>query len=282
MKKIDKEYQRLLKLAGYDVGVIDGIQGPNTTAAIEQFQRDHGLDDDGIFGPKTLAKIVEVTGAKPLPPKRGNSLIRVCPGPNVVHGVDVSGWQKQVDWAQVAASGVKFATIKASEGLSYRDTMFKKHWNSAKREGILRNAYHFFHPRMDPVKQAELFLSVLGSDRGELWPVIDIEWTDGMSKLDAAGADAALKFLERLEKDACLPEIYTAIGFFHGVPGPERFGKYKIWLAQYGVTCPSVPPPWTEWNFWQYTDHEPVPGAGKIDASLFNGTLDQLRAVCIK
>ena len=45
--------QRLQEL-GYNPGKADGIYGTQTKNAVISFQRDYGLDDDGIAGPKTL------------------------------------------------------------------------------------------------------------------------------------------------------------------------------------------------------------------------------------
>lgn len=45
--------QRLAEL-GYSPGTADGIYGTQTKNAVIAFQRDYGLDDDGIAGPKTL------------------------------------------------------------------------------------------------------------------------------------------------------------------------------------------------------------------------------------
>jgi hypothetical protein len=38
---------------GYECGVVDGIIGPRTKMAIQQFQTDRGLTVDGIAGPAT-------------------------------------------------------------------------------------------------------------------------------------------------------------------------------------------------------------------------------------
>ena len=45
--------QNALKARSYDFGPVDGIFGPATEEAVKQFQREAGLDDDGIAGPKT-------------------------------------------------------------------------------------------------------------------------------------------------------------------------------------------------------------------------------------
>lgn len=48
-----KELQRLLTQCGYGCGNIDGIFGPKTEEAVKNFQRDHGLEADGIAGEQT-------------------------------------------------------------------------------------------------------------------------------------------------------------------------------------------------------------------------------------
>lgn len=62
-----RQQQLLLEYLGYDTGGIDGIPGPNTERATTAFQKDYGLEADGICGPATEAKIKSVicTGDAP-------------------------------------------------------------------------------------------------------------------------------------------------------------------------------------------------------------------------
>jgi N-acetylmuramoyl-L-alanine amidase len=46
--------QRQLSALGFDAGRVDGIFGPETHAALCEFQRNVGLPDDGICGPATV------------------------------------------------------------------------------------------------------------------------------------------------------------------------------------------------------------------------------------
>lgn len=48
------QIQQRLQELGYDPGAADGIYGTRTKNAVISFQRDYGLSDDGIAGPKTL------------------------------------------------------------------------------------------------------------------------------------------------------------------------------------------------------------------------------------
>jgi uncharacterized protein YcfJ len=54
------DLQRSLKRSGYDCGPVDGIMGSRTRQAIMNFQRDRGIQADGIPGPLTRAKMGEV------------------------------------------------------------------------------------------------------------------------------------------------------------------------------------------------------------------------------
>ena len=69
-----KQKQCLLEYLGYyspensgKVNNIDGELGPKTRAATEKFQTDYALEADGIFGPDTEKRMLEViaTGEKP-------------------------------------------------------------------------------------------------------------------------------------------------------------------------------------------------------------------------
>ena len=55
--------QRALQTLGFDPGQIDGVMGPDTRAAIKQFQEANGLTADGIPGPKTQAALAKALQA---------------------------------------------------------------------------------------------------------------------------------------------------------------------------------------------------------------------------
>lgn len=50
--------QGVLQSKGYDCGKIDGVFGPKTDVAVQNFQEDHKLKADGIVGPKTWTKLL--------------------------------------------------------------------------------------------------------------------------------------------------------------------------------------------------------------------------------
>jgi putative chitinase len=56
--------QIMLKLLGYKVGVVDGLYGPATNAALRMFQSDNGLPQTGIANDATLKLLEKKTNEK--------------------------------------------------------------------------------------------------------------------------------------------------------------------------------------------------------------------------
>jgi peptidoglycan hydrolase-like protein with peptidoglycan-binding domain len=57
-----KAIQALIKTAGFDPGPADGIYGPNTAAAVSDFQRAAGIGVDGKVGPVTRRALATMLG----------------------------------------------------------------------------------------------------------------------------------------------------------------------------------------------------------------------------
>jgi lysozyme len=53
---------------------------------------------------------------------------KASPRKLAVHGVDVSRWQGEMDWAKLRTQGANFAYIKATDGGDHLDPMFKTNW----------------------------------------------------------------------------------------------------------------------------------------------------------
>ena len=188
----------------------------------------------------------------------------------VVEGIDVSKWQPELDWLLVARGGIWFAFIKASEGM-WEDPKFDRHWRES-RGLVLRGAYHFFRPSVDPVQQAETFYNTVAAtgDLGELPPVLDVERRRTTWDRVAACMDEIERRFGRT------PILYTSPGFARLLGQPPR--TWPLWIAHYTDSPePSLPEGWDTWTFWQYTSKGRVPGYPRnIDRNRFNGSLKDL------
>jgi lysozyme len=201
-----------------------------------------------------------------------------CAAGSVVKGVDVSVYQGTIDWPTTKANGIDFAIARISDG-SALDTQFSNNWAGMKSAGVVRGAYQFFEPGEDPMTQAGIVISAVGMlGAGDLPVTADMEVTGGQS---AATIVANLQTWSAAVKAGTgkTPMIYTAPGYWNGSVGSTAFGGDPLWVANWGVTCPSLPDGWSDWVFWQDSDMGSVTGIpATVDLDEFNGTLAQLQS----
>lgn len=204
--------------------------------------------------------------------------LKICPGSFTVRGVDVSGYDPNTDWVKLSSLGIKFAFIKATEGKGYVNPQFSRDWRMAPSKGILVGAYHFFRPAVDGNIQAEHFLQTIGpSFVGQLPCVLDWEVTDRIS--NSTNINRAADFVNKVRSAGHKVIVYCSPGFYNELGNPSYFSSCPLWIANYGVQCPKVPPPWNTWSFWQTGEgHLDGINNDKADLNLFNGTYDQLLA----
>ncbi|KQN33306.1 glycoside hydrolase [Pedobacter sp. Leaf41] len=190
-----------------------------------------------------------------------------------IHGIDVSYYQGKINWQKVKdmeddGVKVKFAFIKATEGLLQVDPYFQRNWREAPKVGIICGAYHFFRPKRDGKTQAKFFLQVVNIEKGDLPPVVDIESLDGVSpvKMRAELAD----FLNYVEvKTKVRPIIYSGLKFYEDYL-EEHFEEYPLWIAHYYQ--PKLRMDKSRWKFWQHSDKAKINGIGHVvDFNAFNG-----------
>lgn len=208
-------------------------------------------------------------------------------------GIDISHHNGSVDWTKIAADGIAFAFLKASEGQSYRDSTFAGHLKAAKSAGLLVGAYHFVTARNEAAARAEAanFAGAIKAAGGvellDFPPVMDYENNPGaLSKVQInAVAKAFLMTLESLID--VKPMIYTGNSFAANFD--REFGSYRLWIAKYSDSAPTNIPAWSKWAFWQYSDgaqggvrtngSRKVAGvSGYVDLNEYAGSLDELHA----
>lgn len=192
---------------------------------------------------------------------------------SVVQGRDVSVYQGDFDWNAQKAAGVVFGVARIGDGTG-SDSKFTENWANLKNAGLLRGAYQFFEPGEDETAQANLMIAAVGAlGDGDLPCTIDLEVTGGQDPATIASKVAT--WLALVEKGTGkAPIIYAGPYFWADHVGSTAFGKYPLWVADYGPACPLMPPGWATWTFWQYSN-----GGGALDHDVFNGSLATLQAL---
>ncbi len=242
-----------------------------------------------VLGSAVLVAVSSLVGcaAQQDPIGTAQEPMMVCAGAKTLQGVDVYHGDGVIDWAQVKASGRAFGFAKATEGTTYTDTEFSANWSGMKQAGVVRSAYHFFHANVDPKVAAAYFLSVMGTlQPGDLPPTLDLEVTDNES---AATITAnAITWLDTVAAaTGTKPILYTGPSFVANTLGsPAGLEDHaQLWVANWGVTCPDVPAPFTTWSFWQQGATGSVPGipgsSGGTDVDTFDGDLAALTALTV-
>lgn len=205
----------------------------------------------------------------------------------MIEDIDVSHWNGAVDWHKVAASGKKFAYLKATENDS-TDPTFQHNRDGAHTAGLFVGAYHFYHFDGSWSDQARHFITIVGALRtGELPPVLDLEQQSyrdgntGVSKAD--GARQALSWLGAIKAHyGVTPIVYCDRDFALNFLQNTGFAAFPLWLAAYNAEMPAAPHPWKSIAIWQYNEHGTVAGIadkGSVDLDRFTGTLAQLQAL---
>ncbi|MEH1829005.1 MAG: GH25 family lysozyme [Nostoc sp.] len=214
-------------------------------------------------------------------------------------GIDVSDHDGSVNWPQVRSAGFTYAFAKATEGRTWKADTFPKNWRQIQGAGIIRGAYHFFRPSVDPKEQARNFLDYVASvepiQPEDLPPALDLEhfpdsvrreW-ESVSKPERV--QRVRTWIDIVETEINRkPIIYTSFGFWDEfMSGVKDFSSYPLWVAHYPTNPtlnnpkPLIPREWKTWAFWQYSDTTEVPGipADNEDSNLFNGSLGELLAL---
>src|SRR3990172_1060918 len=148
----------------------------------------------------------------------------------------------------------KYVFIKATEGTGFKASNYETQRDAAKASGLLWAPYHFYRNWLGPEDQAAYFRAEVGSDAGQLPPVLDLEDTSAPKLVETPGRVLrCVKEIERLFGRK--PMIYSASWWWNpwmggGLTWPN---DYFHWVANYTTAAsPLLPLGWNGWNVWQY------------------------------
>ena len=200
-----------------------------------------------------------------------------------VIGIDVSEFQGKVDWEEVEILDekypVQFVFIRATAGNDRVDRQFKRNWEGAKENKIMRGAYHYYRPNENSIEQADLFIKTVKLQKGDLPPVLDIEKLPKNQPLDSL-KKGLKRWLNKVEKHYQVrPIIYSGERYYSDFL-KEEFGDYLFWIANYNFYREKIE---DDWLFWQFTEKASLPGIKhRVDVNIYNGDLEQLQFITVE
>lgn len=194
-----------------------------------------------------------------------------------IRGIDVSRYQKDVDWEQVRAAGFEFAIIRVGyrgydEGQLYPDKYAQANYKGAKAAGVKVGCY-FFSQAVTPEEAAEEARYVMEQIQDwELDMPVVYDWEYLGEQYRTAHVDARqLTDCTKAFCDTVEEAGYTAMVYFnpsqsHKKMYLEELTDYRFWLAMYSDQM-NYP---FKVDMWQYTNEGRVPGIdGNVDINLY-------------
>ena len=234
------------------------------------------LTNDKDVEKHPLPSRTSIPDALPVVPVFGDEMPAVAPLPQLssnfylgrryLEGIDVSRYQGVINWKAVAESKeICYAYMKATEGETLVDRMYRRNIVEARKAGLRVGSYHFYRPNVSWKRQVKNMTKNVIADEQDLVPIVDIE---------VRGRVSHEKFIRDLkqfvkaveEYYGCKPLLYTYHNFYnkHLV---DYFPGYQWMIARYRPDAPTLNDG-TDYIMWQYTASGEIEGVrGDVDRS---------------
>lgn len=188
----------------------------------------------------------------------------------IYQGIDVSQWQGNIDFRQVANDEIEIVYIKSSEGTSYVDPYFERNYTNAKQSGLKVGFYHYVLARTveEAEDEAQFFVSTISGKSPDCKLAMDFESFGNLSNSQINQISET--FLEKVEElTGKEVVIYSDVFNARNIFSLRIVSKYPLWVAEYGVTMPQNTN-WEEWIGFQYTNQGEIDGiSGYVDRDQF-------------
>ena len=188
----------------------------------------------------------------------------------IFEGVDVSQWQREINFAEVERAEIEIVYIKSSEGVSYIDPYFEENYQKAKESGIKVGFYNYVRARNveEAEREAQFFSGVISGKEADCKLAMDFESFGDLSVEEINQiSEAFLSKTQELTGKELV--IYSDAFNAREIFSKELASRYPLWVAEYDVENPSETR-WQNWIGFQYTNRGEVAGInGFVDRDDF-------------
>lgn len=193
----------------------------------------------------------------------------------MIKGVDLSTWNRNVDYQALKDSGVEFAILRIGYGkdAGQRDEMFDEHYRGCKAVGIKVGAYHYSYctTEKNAILEAENCLRYLDGIELDLPVFYDLEDKIILNN-NVDATEIATDFCNTIFADGYESGVYANLNWFNNyldVNILKSLGIY-IWLAQWNNELTADFPV----DIWQNTNNIFNTASNRIDGDyLINESL---------
>lgn len=212
---------------------------------------------------------------------------------NILHGIDVSSFNKTINWANVKNDGIQFAMIRlgyrgygiSSDGIDGKlveDSTFRYNIEEAIKNGIPVGIYFFSQAKneQEAIDEANFVLERIRNYKITYPVAIDVEYANSghTGRADSLTVDERTRVVEafcnKIKVSQYTPMVYTGKNFANNNLNMNKLSQYDLWLAHYtGATQDDPldkPSNYTgNYKMWQYTSSGSTSGIdGRVDMNI--------------
>lgn len=183
-------------------------------------------------------------------------------------GIDVSSYQGDIDWKQVADCDIDFAIVRCGytgmeSGKKHTDEKFEYNIEQAKKNGIKVGVYYYSQATTEEevISEANYVLKLIKGYKLDYPVAFDMEgYGDGSSRTDVLSkeekTDLALKFCETIQESDYKTLIYGNDDWLKNHISLKDVKDEYIWYASYS----KKPNRKKYYVMWQYSCTGTLPG----------------------
>ncbi|MDD2970152.1 MAG: glycoside hydrolase family 25 protein [Lachnospiraceae bacterium] len=191
-------------------------------------------------------------------------------------GIDVSKWNKEIDWQKVKESGVEYAIIRcgyrgSSSGYLIEDPLFQQNIKGATEAGIKVGLYFFTQAvsEVEAVEEASMAIALCDQYKLEYPIFIDSEGAGGNGRADYLEKDTRTSvcraFCETIVNSGYSAGVYASKNWLLQNLLVSQLEGYAIWLAEYKAEATYN----GDYHMWQYTSDGAIDGIeGRVDLNV--------------
>ena len=180
-------------------------------------------------------------------------------------GIDVSGYQGNINFKKVKESGVDFVIIKAGFSTSTVDT-WETNFANAKNNGLKVGAYWFSYALTieQGIEEAKAFIKALKGKQLDFPVYLDLEYKAQFDKGKDFCTQLVEAFCGELEKAGYYAGVYASTCPFTDFVDEKVREKRPAWIADTRGGCYYT----GTYGIWQY-------GVGAVDGVQYDTDLDE-------
>lgn len=195
---------------------------------------------------------------------------------NAKFGIDVSKWNKEIDWDKVKEAGVQFAIIRvgyrgSSTGALVEDPYFEKNIKGAIASDIPVGVYFFTQAldEVEAVEEASMVIKLCSNYKLDYPIFIDTEGAGGDGRADKLDAKARTlvceAFCSTIKNAGYDAGVYASRNWLNENLISDKLEQNVIWLAEYR----DVPLYQGYYQMWQYSSGGKIDGIeGRVDMNI--------------